>query len=59
MNNPLFGDGGLLRVRSLLAFALVGSTVYALLTQGLEVAAPLFILTTVVVKDYFEVREGS
>ena len=59
MNNPLFGDGGLLRVRSLLAFALVGSTVYALLTQGLEVAAPLFILTTVVGKDYFEVREGS
>ena len=59
MNHPLFGDGGPLRVRSLLAFALVGSTVYALLTQGVEIAAPLFILTTVVVKDYFEVREDS
>ena len=59
MNHPLFGDGGLLRVRSLLAFILVGSTVYALLTQGLEISTPLFILTTVVVKDYFEVRDDS
>ncbi len=57
--NPLFGEGGLLRVRSLLAFALVGSTVYALLTQGLEISAPLFVLTTSVVKDYFGVRDSK
>ena len=57
MNAPLWLPEG--SVRALLAFVLVGSTIYALLEQGLEISAPLFILTTVVVKDYFEVRKDS
>ncbi len=57
MSAPLWMPEG--SVRATLAYILVGSTVYALLTQGLDVSAPLFILTTVVVKDYFEVRKGS
>ncbi len=58
MNAALFGEGGLLRVRSLLAFVLVGSFVYALLAQGAEVAAPIGVLATMVVKDYFDTRTG-
>ncbi len=57
MNAPLWMPEG--SVRATLAYILVGSTVYALLTQGLDISAPLFILTTVVVKDYFEVRKNS
>ncbi len=40
-------------VRALLAFALLGASVYALLAVGVEVAAPLLALLGVVVEKYF------
>ncbi len=55
IKNLLIGEGGLLRVRALLAFALTGCTVY-LFVDGVDAPPELMTLTGGAVGYYFGTR---
>ena len=56
--DALFGEGGLLRVRAVLAFALTGASIY-LFIDGQSVPDPLLALTSSTVAFYIAGRTAS